>query len=429
MKYLLLILIFLSLGVSAYSESSKAVRLTIDGAISPATVDYVKRGIFLSEQKKAQLLIITLDTPGGLLESTRQIVGLMLKSKVPTAVYVSPEGSRAGSAGVFITLAANIAAMSPGTNIGAAHPVNSDGSSPDNVMNNKITNDACAFIRSIAEKRGKNPDWAEKTVRYSISSSEHEALNIRAIDFIANNFTDLLNKMHGMTVKTNAGEIRISSKNAEIIDLPTNWREEILSALANPNIAYILLLIGIYGIMFELWNPGAIFPGSVGGIALLLAAYSFQMLPVNMVGIGLIVLSTIFFILEVKVTSYGLLTIGGIVTFSFGSILLIDSPFESMHISLSLIIAAVIFTALFFTIIITFGLKAQLKQKTTGQDALIGAKGVAVIDFRADGKGKVRIFGEIWKAVSKDAIYEGDGIKVISVSSFTLNVEKTTSIG
>lgn len=404
--------------------NSEIVRITVDGGISPATTLYIKNAIKFAEESSAEALIIQLNTPGGLLDATREIVQEIMGSSVPVIVYIAPAGARAGSAGVFITLAAHISAMAPGTNIGAAHPVGMGGEKIDSTMNEKITNDAAAFIRSIANERNKNIDWAERTVRESISATEKEAYLAGAIDFIAPDIDSLLSAIDGMEVKVSSGTKKIESKGKPIIERKMNWRESFLFWLANPNIAYILLMIGIYGLLFEFWSPGAIFPGVLGAISLMVALYALQMLPVNYVGVGLILIAIILFILEIKVVSYGLLTIGGIISLAIGSIMLIDAPNEFMDISMNLILAFVLLTALFFLVIIVFGIKAQTRRVATGDIALIGLRGVAISDISPSQKGQVKVMGEIWSAISDEEINEGDEIVVQNVQGFILKVRK-----
>ncbi len=420
------IIIFVLLTGAVYAKE-KVIVITIDGGIGPSTSEYIESGIEHSISQKAELLVIMLNTPGGLLESTRDIVTDLLESPVPIAVFVAPAGSRAGSAGVFITLAGNISAMAPGTNIGSAHPVGLGGESSDtsSVMSDKITNDAAAFIRTIAEKRNKNIEWAEQAVRESISATETEALDLGVIDLISPNLDSLLKQIDGMNVTTTAGEERtLNTKNAHVEMLDMNWREELLSIISDPNIAYIFLMLGMYGLIFELYSPGSIFPGVIGGISLLLGLYSLQMLPINYAGLGLIFLGIILFIIEVKVASYGLLSIGGIVSLFFGSIMLIDAPFEFMEISMSIIITVVVLTVLFFGALAYLGLKAQLRKRAGGSEGLIGEYGFAITDIYPDSPGKAKVHGEIWKAISKQEISAGDEIVVISVSRLTVEVSK-----
>lgn len=402
------------------------VVITIDGGIGPAVTEYIESGIKHSDESNAQLLVIKLNTPGGLLESTRDIVSTILESPVPIAVFVSPSGARAGSAGVFITLAGHIAAMAPGTNIGSAHPVGLGGESGDSasVMYDKVTNDAAAFIRSIAEKREKNVEWAEKAVRESISATENEALEQGVIDFITPDLDSLLKQIDGMKVETSRGEKELDTEDADVEMLDMNWREELLSIISDPNIAYILLMLGMYGLLFELYSPGSIFPGVIGGISILLGLYSLQMLPINYAGLGLIVLAIILFIIEIYVASYGLLTVGGVISLFLGSIMLIDAPFEFMDISMSVIITVIVVTVLFFLGLAYLGIKAQTGKKSTGSEGLAGETGVVIVEITPESTGKVKVHGEIWKATAKESIDVGDKVEVISVTGLSLEVKK-----
>jgi len=426
MKNLLIyILLAFSLVYSSYSRDN-AVVITIDGGISPSASSYIESGIDYAERENAELLVIMLNTPGGLLESTRDIVSDILESPVPIVVFVAPSGSRAGSAGVFITIAGHISAMAPGTNIGAAHPVGLGGESGDSssVMFDKVTNDAAAFIRSIAEKRNKNIEWAEQAVRESISATETEALENGVIDFICPNIDSLMVLIDGMSVETTEGEKTLNTKNIEIEKLDMNWREELLSIISDPNIAYILLMLGMYGLLFELYSPGSIFPGVIGGISMLLGLYSLQMLPINYAGLGLIILAIILFIIEVKVPSYGLLTIGGIFSLFLGSVMLIDAPYEFMDISMSIIITIVVLTVLFFAGLAFLGLKAQTRKRAGGKEGITGESGVALTDISPVNPGKARVHGEIWKAVSDQELKTGQEIVVNSISGLTVSVRK-----
>ncbi|HOK14216.1 MAG TPA: nodulation protein NfeD [Candidatus Kapabacteria bacterium] len=421
-NYIAIVLVLLlSLGQELKSD---VIKISVEGGISPATTLFIKNSIQYAEDRKAEALIIQLNTPGGLLDATRDIVQEIMGANVPVVVWIAPSGARAGSAGVFITLAAHIAAMAPGTNIGAAHPVGMGGEKIDSTMNEKITNDAAAFIRSIAHERNKNIDWAERTVRESISATEKESLLAGAIDFIAPNLDSLLTLIDGYEVKIASGTKIISTKGKKVVEKQMTWRESLLFWLANPNIAYILLMIGIYGLLFEFWSPGAMFPGILGAILLMIALYALQMLPLNYAGIGLILIAIILFILEIKVVSYGLLTIAGILSLAIGSIMLIDAPNEIMDISMNLIITVVIITTLLFLVLIVFGIKAQTRRAVTGDLALIGLRGIAMTDISPAQKGQVKVSGEIWSAVSDEEIMEGEEIVVQNVQNFVLKVRK-----
>lgn len=427
MKKIFIILILSFLFSTTLPAKPKIYKIVINSGIGPATTEYIKTAIDVAEDNNAEALIIQLNTPGGLLEATREIVQHIMHSKVPIVVYVAPSGARAGSAGVFITLSAHFAIMAPGTNIGAAHPVGIGGMTDTSaIMTDKITNDAAAFIRTIAQKRNRNQYWAEKTVRESIAATENEAYDSLAIDFICPDYDSLLKAIDSMKVETERGTVTINSKNAEIIFYDQSWRIKLLALISDPNIAYILLMLGIYGIFFELYNPGSIFPGVIGSISIILAAYSLQMLPINYAGLGLILLAIILFLIEIKVTSYGLLTLGGIISLLLGSIMLIDaeSEIEFVEISMSLIITITILTALFFVVIIGLGLRAQTKKKVSGREGLLGETGTAMTDFQVGGKGSVKIHGEIWTAVAEEEIKQGETIFVAAIDNLKLKVRK-----
>ncbi|WP_246496135.1 NfeD family protein [Chitinophaga varians] len=395
--------------------------IRIDGSINPVSADFIHHSISKARAEKATCLVIYLNTPGGLLESTRNIVHDLLESPLPVVVYVAPGGAHAGSAGVFVTMAAHIAAMAPGTNIGAAHPVGLQ--AMDTVMSEKATNDAAAFIRSIASQRSRNLEWAEQSVRKSLSITENEALAKKVIDLVATNQQELLGRIDGRSVKTSAGIRVLHTKDAKITTLRMDATERILSLLTDPNIIYITLLLGFYGILFELYNPGAILPGIVGVIALVVAFYAMQALPVNYAGLALIIFAIVLFVLEIKIVSHGMLTIGGIISLLLGSLMLVhaDSAWQSVRISLSVIIAAVTVTTLFFLFIIGAGLRAQRAKPATGMEAMMGETGEALDEL--DPSGNIMVHGEIWKAESVEGqIAQGEKIRVIAVKNFKLIV-------
>jgi membrane-bound serine protease (ClpP class) len=424
MKIVLYIIAILFSLQSVFSQTHKVFVLNADCAIHPACADYIHTGIERSVKQNAECLVITLNTPGGLLTSTRQIVKDFLASPIPIVVFIYPSGSQCASAGVFITLAANIAAMAPGTNIGAAHPVSLQGQQ-DTVMMEKATNDAAAFIRTISEKRKRNVDWAEDAVRKSLSITETEALNKKVIDLVANNMDDLLAKLNGIQVETSQGLKTINTSHVEIVPVEMTFAEKILSILSDPNLAYILLMLGIYGLFFELYNPGAILPGVIGGICLILAFYSLSTLPVNYAGLALIIFAVILFILEIKVISHGILTIGGIISLLLGSMMLIkeESVLEAVEISMGLIILVVILTALFFFFAIGLAIKAQRKKPVTGSEGIIGESGTALKDLKP--VGEVKVHGEIWNAESAEGeIHKGEKIVVTGISDLKLFVKK-----
>jgi len=423
MQYKFFLIIIFNFFITLVLNAKDIMVITVADAITPASQLYISNGIKEATEKNCQALIIKLDTPGGLLDATRQIVNNFFEAKIPIIVYVAPSGARAASAGVFITLAADIAVMANGTNIGAAHPVGLDGSSDTTVIGQKIVNDAAAFIRSIAEKRNRNVQWAEEAVKKSVSITETEALNNNIIDFICNDIDSVLKAIDGFQLEKNGKILKIDSKNTRLIYRDKNFKESILSVLSNPNLSYILILIGIWGIIFEFKSPGSIYPGAIGAISLLIASYSLQMLPINYVGLALIITAIILFILEIFIQSYALLTIGGIICFALGSLMLIDSPEGIVKISTELIIFATITTALLFGILIWFGIKAQKSKKAPIAEEMTSLSGVAISDF-INGKGKVHVNGEIWIAFSTDDIKNNDEIVVEKVKGLQLVVRK-----
>ncbi len=403
---------------TTYAESIYVV--TIQGPINPPVAEFVKDSIEKSAAERAKCLIIKLDTPGGLDLSMRAIVKTILNSEVPIVVYVSPSGARAASAGVMITLAADIAAMAPGTNIGAAHPVTM-GQEMDKDMARKVENDMVAYVKSIASKRRRNVEWAEKAVRKSVSITEKEALDLMVIDLIASDLNDLIRKIDGRTIKRDDKEEVLSTGGAPIVFLKENLRHRVLKTLSDPNIAYILMMIGMTGLFFELAHPGAIFPGVLGGICLILAFFAFHTLPVNYAGILLIILSIILFILEIKITSFGLLGIGGIICFILGSLMLFKVP-SYMGLSWKTIIPTVAAVSLFFLVVGTLAFKAYLSKPKTGMEGLIGAAGV--VTQKIVGEGKVFVHGEYWHADSEEVIEAGDKIEVTGAQDLRLRVRK-----
>ncbi len=418
------ILILTFIAQYLYTQSGKVFVLKIDDAISPPISEYIHDGIKQALEENAECLIIKLNTPGGLLKSTRVIVSDILESNIPIIVYVTPSGAQAASAGVFITLAAHIAAMTPGTNIGAAHPVSIE--KTDTVMIEKATNDAAAFIRTISEKRNRNVKWAEDAVRKSLSITETEALKLKVIDLIASDLKDLLRKVDSMKVSGNFGEKVLRTKDAEITEFEMSIGQKLLRLISDPNIAYILLMIGLYGLLFELYNPGSIFPGVIGIISLILAFYALHTLPVNFAGIALIVVGIILFVLETQIVSHGLLTIGGLVSFILGSLMLIktESALEVFKVSYQIIIVLAILTFLFFSFAIGLGLRAQKKKTQTGLEGMIGEIGEAITELNP--YGQIKVHGEIWNAISIDnrIIEPSTKVEVVDFQNLTLKVRK-----
>ena len=407
------------------SQSKQHVHvITVDGTINPASADFIHEAILKAQNDNAECLIINLNTPGGLLKSTRIIVTDILTSQIPIIIYVSPAGSQSASAGVFITLAAHIAVMAPGTNIGAAHPVTL-GEQKDSVMLEKATNDAAAFIRTISEKRKRNIQWAEDAVRKSISITETEALKQNVIDTIATDIHELLRIVDGKEIQTANRLVVLHTANASIITTEKSFQQKILDILSDPNIAYILMMLGIYGLLFELYNPGSILPGIIGFICIVLAFYSMHTLPINYAGLALILFGIVLFLLEIKIVSHGLLTIGGVVSLALGSIMLFqtNSLIEFVSISWEVIVITVILTLLFFLFAIGMGIRAQKRKPTTGIQGLVGETGEALSDLKPDGT--VKVHGEIWNAISLDGtLKKGTKIKVEGIDNLKLTVHK-----
>ncbi|MGA9117698.1 MAG: nodulation protein NfeD, partial [Bacteroidota bacterium] len=428
LRTLPLCFLLLAGGLPAGAGTPAVHVITVEASINPASADYIGQSIREAAAQGAECLVIRLNTPGGLLKSTRSIVSDLLRAPLPVIVYVSPQGAQSASAGAFITLAAHIAAMAPGTNIGAAHPVGMQGSEPDSIMNEKATNDAAAFIRSISEKRNRNVRWAEDAVRRSISFTETEALRDTVIDLVATDLRDLLNQADGRIVTVQEKERRLRTKGAALTVKEMDWKHRLLDVLSDPSIAYIFFLLGVYGLLFELYNPGSILPGVVGFICLVLAFYSLHTLPINYAGLALLLFGIILFIAEIKVTSYGLLSVGGVISLVLGSIMLIDteSPLEVISISWSVIIPAALCTALFFAFAIGMGIRAQRRRPATGAEGMVGGEGEALGDLHPEGQ--VRVRGEIWKAVSLDGrIRAGARIRVERIQDLTLFVRRVVS--
>ena len=396
--------------------------IEIDGSINPVVAEYFVKSIDEAEKESAACLIVQMDTPGGLDLSMRSIIKRMFSSKVPVVVYVSPSGARAASAGAIITLAANIAAMAPSTNIGAAHPVSIGAGDMGKDMAEKVVNDAAAYVEGIAVKRNRNKEWAIKAVRESVSLSEKEALKNKVIDLIAPDLKTLLREIDGRTVETAEGKTKLALSDAEIRYKKMGIRDLILNTVSDPNIAYILLLIGLAGLYFELSNPGVILPGVIGGISLILAFYSLQTLSANYAGILLILLAVILFIAEIKITSYGVLSIGGIISLTLGSLMLFQSSVPYLKISWNVLVPSVVLTSAFFITIVGLTIRAHRKKPATGYEGLVNMTGTAITDI--DPEGKVFVHGEYWNAQSMVSIEKGAAVRVVKVKDMVLEVEK-----
>ena len=397
--------------------------IQIDGAITPVTAKYINDAVGKAEQEGAECLIIQMDTPGGLLQATMTIDKKLLDAKIPVIVYISPSGGRAASAGTYISYAAHLVAMAPSTNIGAASPVTMGGGDTSQVMLEKVTNDAVAHIKGLAEKRGRNAVWAEEAVRQSVSITEKEALKKGVINLIAEDSSDLLDQLDGLEVEVDSQHVMLNTRDAEVRRHLMDWRYQILDKISDPNIAYILMMLGFYGILFELRSPGAIFPGVIGAICLVLAFFALQVLSFNVAGLLLILLAILFWILEIHVPSFGLLTIGGIIAFILGSMMLYKYP--EVKVSLGLIITLSILTALFLIVGLGLALRTRFTKATTGTEGLVGEIGVAVGPLHFEGQ--VSVHGEVWKAKSSEKINKGEQIVVTAVDGLKIEVRKLES--
>jgi membrane-bound serine protease (ClpP class) len=411
-----LILICLLIALIPLAGYSTIIKITIDAPIHPVTSEYIRNAIDKAEDDNASLIIMVLNTPGGLDSSMREIIERILSSDVPIAAYVSPNGARAASAGFFISIACDLFVMAPGTNTGAAHPVGVSitGQQMDETMADKITNDAVSYIKSIAEKRERNTKMAEDAVRESSSYTETEALDGNLIDLIAQDVTDIIDFFDGKTIKRFDGEEHLLELRGEqVVELPMSARQKFLLTISNPNLAYILLMLGLLGLYFEFSNPGAILPGVLGGMSLLLAIFSFQILPINYVGLILILLAIGLFILEIKVQSYGILSAGGIIAMVIGSIMLIDAPIPELRPSLKFIIPVAVGLSLIFLFLIFITVRALANRVHTGKEGLIGEIGVAQSDLAPGGK--VFVHGELWNAEADQEISKGEEVQVVEV--------------
>ena len=436
---LLLLAGILFITASANNDNHSVFQLTIDDAIGPATDDYVERAIEKATLQKASLIVIRMDTPGGLDTAMRSIIKNITNSSVPIVVYVAPTGARAASAGTYILYASHIAAMAPGTNLGAATPVQMGGISPQgiqkekdktdkfvsdgnkNALQRKIINDAVAYIRGLAQLRGRNQEWAEKAVREGVSLPAADALKINIIDILATSTADLLNQIDGRVVVVQGQKQRLKTAGLTLKEINPDWRSRLLSVITNPNIAYILMLIGIYGLILEFYNPGSIVPGTVGAICLLLAMYSFQLLPINYAGMALILLGIALMIGEAFEPSFGMLGIGGVTSFVIGSIILMDTDVPGFGIDISVIATFAVTSVILLVFVVGMAIKARKRPVVSGAEELIGSEALVIEDFEQ--QGRVNIHSENWNAHCDTPLQKGQHVKVVGINGLILHVE------
>ncbi|UCF74031.1 MAG: nodulation protein NfeD [Deltaproteobacteria bacterium] len=399
-------------------EQNTAMVIELEGTINPGTAQFVTRGLKKAGSGKYMLVIIRLDTPGGLDPSMRSIVKGILNASLPVVVYVAPRGARAASAGVMITIAAHVAAMAPQTNIGAAHPVSAGGKEIDKTMSEKVVNDMVAYARSIAEERGRNADWVEKAIRESVSITGEVAVKNSVVDLVARDVDDLLGLLDGKEILLDNSKVKLETKGLKLMYFSPGWRDRVLGTISNPNIAYILMMIGLAGLYFELAHPGAIFPGVIGAISLILAFFAFQTLPVNYAGLLLIALAIIFFIAEIKVSSYGLLSVAGLISLILGSVML----FENIGVSLRLMMPTIVLIGGFFITIAFLAFRAYRGTAKGGLDGLLGE--VGIVEERIDPVGLIFAHGEYWKASCTEVAEQGEKVRIIGSKGLELIVKK-----
>jgi membrane-bound serine protease (ClpP class) len=410
----------------ALPSAASIYRITVDAPVHPISSEYITRSIDRADKDGASLLIIVLNTPGGLDSAMREIITKILSSPVPVLVYVAPGGARAASAGFYIGIASDLFVMAPGTSTGAAHPVGVSitGQAMDKTMEEKVTHDAASYIKTLAEKRGRNVQAAEDAVRKSLSYTEKEALEKGLIDFVAANEEEIIARLDGQTVKRFNGDMdELRLKGEAVVDVPMTARQKFLLTISNPNLAYILLMLGLLGLYFEFAHPGAILPGVLGAISLLLAIFSFQILPINYVALLLILLAIALFILEVKIQSFGILGVGGVIAMVIGSVMLVNSPIPELQPSLKIVIPMAVGLSLIFLFLLFLVVRAHSRRAFTGKEGLVGEIGTAQTDLNPEGK--VFVHGELWNAEAAEPIARGSKVRVNRVlDSLKIRVEK-----
>ena len=417
----------MALTLRAQSPAPIVETAVVDGIIHPVTSEFMRSAMARADADGAALIVFTLHTPGGLLDSTRDINNAIIAAKTPVAVFVGPAGYRAASAGFLITMAADVAAMAPGTHIGAAHPVAGNGEKIDEVMAKKLASDTAAYARTLASQRGRNVPFVEQAVTESRSYTEQEALTATPplIDLTANDVNDLIQKLDGRTIRRFNGETKtLKLTNATVRTIDMTWAQRILSAIAHPQIAYLLLTLGTLGLTIELWSPGAILPGVAGGIALLLAFFALQVLPVSYAGVLLILLGFVMLILEVKVTSHGVLGLGGVLSLLFGSLMLFDSPLPEMRVGLSLVLPVTLTLAGLLLFLVRLGVQAQRQPAVTGESGMLHTHGQALTAITPGGTGRVATRGEIWTATAAESIHAGDAVVITAIDGLVLTVRR-----
>ncbi len=407
---------------SAAARAEHLNIIQIQDSINPGVEDFLKYAVSRSEEENAECLIVLLDTPGGLMTSMRGMAQAILNANIPVVVYVSPSGAQAASAGVFVTAAADIAAMAPGTNIGAAHPVTTGGKDMPSTMSEKVLNDMLAFARSVAAQRGRNADWLEDAVRKSISATAEEAYAKNVIDLIADDLPTLLERLDGWELKHKGTTKTLHTRGIEERTIHPGWQHKVLRAISNPNIAYILLMIGLAGLYFELSQPGVVVPGVIGGISLILALYAMQTLPVNYAGFLFILLAVVFFLLEIKIASYGLLSFAGVLSLVLGSLMLFRVPGHPTRLAMSVFIPTILTVSGFFVTVAALAFRSQIRKPQTGAEALVGL--VGLVEKALAPEGKVFVSGELWNAEADESIPVGEKVVVVSVENLKLKVQK-----